>query len=455
LALVVVVNLVVGALPATVTHLDATMEKLYTLEDQTVQLLRSLQEDVTITYLVQAGGEDETVLEYLDRYKAQSNHLTVKQVDPDLNPAYVQGFSETLASGDLIVESARRHKVVAQSSLYRYDENSYYAYLYGMASDYQVDFAGEAELTSALDYVTSENLPHLYQIAGHGEVAIQDTWQTYLQQDNVEVGEVNLLSSGTVPAVCDVLWICNPTSDYTEAEAKAVLDYLYQGGSLILFTDYTESDLPNFASILANYGLARTQGFIVEGDVSHTANQTPYYLLPDIGSHAVTDPLIAARLPILISLPQGIEQTGVQRDSVTVTPLLSTSDAAYSKIGGLSIETWEKEEGDLPGPFDVAVAVEETFAGGQTRILWITTTSVLEDSFSSYTGGADANFVLNALGWTCEHENALTVRTKDFSRQYLSMDSGLALVLAGIVAIVIPLAALVTGLVIWIRRRNK
>ncbi len=455
LAIAVVINLVAGALPASVIHLDTTMEKLYTLDEQTVRLVRGLNEDVTLTYLVQAGSEDETVLEYLDRYEGLSDHLKVRNVDPDMNPSFVQGFTETIGSGDIIVEGSRRHKIIPKSDLYKYDENSYYAYLYGMTSDYQVDFAGESELTSALDYVTSEKLPHLYQITGHGEAAIQETWQNYLRQENVEWDEVNLLSAGKVPENCDVLWICSPTSDYTPEEAEAVKEYLYNGGSLLLFTDYIEAQTPNFSSIMEAYGLSVTDGFIVEGDLSHTANQTPYYLLPDLESHAVTDPLISARLPVMISLPRGIEEKGASRSSVQVTPLLKTSPEAYSKIGGLSIETWEQEPDDIAGPFDVAVAVEETFEGGTTRIVWITTTSVLEDSFSSYTGGADANFVLNALGWVCEHESAVTVRTKDFSRQYLSMNSGTALIFAGIVAIVIPLAALAAGLVIWIRRRRK
>jgi len=454
-ALVVVVNLVMGALPASVTRLDITTAGLYTLDEQTRSLLANLKEDVTITYLATENSADDTILEYLERYQSASSHIKVQQVDPETNPAFVQGYSETLSNGDLIVESTKRTKIVSSSSLYTYNEEDYLAYLYGYTTDVGVQFAGEAELTTALDYVTSETLPILYALTGHGEYSMTDTWKKYLAKDNVEVRELNLLSAGSVPEDCDVLWICAPMSDYTQQEAQAVVDYLYDGGRMMLFTDYVEGGLPNFETILAAYGYTMADGFVVEGDAAHTANQQPYYLLPDITTHTVTEPTIQAAMPLLISMPQGAVQTESVRSSIDAVTLLSSSDASYSKVGGLSIETWEKQEGDLDGPFNLAMAITENYGDVDTRIVWIGTSSILEDNFDSYTGGANSDFVLNALGWMCEHESAITIRTKDFSQQYLTIDSGTALLWAGILSVVLPLAALIAGFVIWLGRRRK
>ena len=50
------------------------------------------------------------------------------------------------------------------------------------------------------------------------------------------------------------LLIDSPSSDISEDEKTALLDYLENGGKAMVFSDYTESTLSNFAAVLENYG---------------------------------------------------------------------------------------------------------------------------------------------------------------------------------------------------------
>ena len=55
-----------------------------------------------------------------------------------------------------------------------------------------------------------------------------------------------------------------------------------------------------------------------------------------------------------------------------MSPLLTTSDEAYSKLAGYGMETYQKEEGDEAGPFALAAAATETLAGGtESHVIWM------------------------------------------------------------------------------------
>lgn len=143
------------------------------------------------------------------------------------------------------------------------------------------------------------------------------------------VAEPSDRRESTGGAAC--LLINAPTSDISETEKDAVIEYLENGGKAMIFSDYTEEGMTNFDAILANYGVQRTEGVVVEGDSQHYA-QMPYYLVPTVNStDAITD-FASKGYYVLMPTAQGIQKTDDVRDTVTIESLLTTSDSAYSKV---------------------------------------------------------------------------------------------------------------------------
>ena len=72
---------------------DATEEKLYSLSDQTQQLLADLDEDVTIRYFDRKLAFEQPDMRgvspkaSLTRYENASSKVTVEYIDPDADPA--------------------------------------------------------------------------------------------------------------------------------------------------------------------------------------------------------------------------------------------------------------------------------------------------------------------------------------------------------------------------------
>lgn len=451
-AVVVAVNLFVGQLPSTVTKIDNTAQKLFTFSEQTTQLLSNLQENVTLTLVAEKGSEDETTQELLARYKALSDKITVNTVDPVVQPKFTAAYtSDKVDSNSVIVESGKRNKVVGNDEIYLYDYSNYYT-----TGNYDVSFAGESALTSAIDYVTSDTLPTIYQLQGHGETALAGDLQTAVEKDNLTVKDLSLLAMEAVPEDCSCLLIYAPTADLSSEEADKILTYLGNGGHMLLLTDYSDTARPNLRKLMNNYGVDMADGIVVEGDMNMCLRDYQHYLLPTVNAHTITQPLIDGKLYALMPIAQGIVKMDTVRSSLNITSLLTTSASAYSKANPSTLKSLDRADGDQSGPFDVGVAITEAgSAQGETRLVWFSTSQFLVDQINQMVGGANQDLFLNSLNWMCERENSISIRAKNLSQEYLTVPSGSASILSALIAVILPLGVLGAGIAVVVKRRKR
>lgn len=138
--------------------------------------------------------------------------------------------------------------------------------------------------------------------------------------------------------------------------------------------------------------------------------------------------------------------------SEAVTALLSTSDKAFSKSAGYDISTYEKEEGDADGPFAAAVSVD---CGNEGQIIWFASSYFLDELYNSYSSGANLDLGMNALSAMIGEREALAIRSKSLSYQYLTINESTASYLKVIMIGVFPLMFLVYGIYVIISRRRK
>lgn len=61
LALLIVLNLLVSALPTNLTQYDISASKLYSVTSNTKVVVNALEQDVTIYWIVQSGEEDAVI----------------------------------------------------------------------------------------------------------------------------------------------------------------------------------------------------------------------------------------------------------------------------------------------------------------------------------------------------------------------------------------------------------
>ena len=451
IVIVLVVNMIVGSLPSKYTEVDVSAQKLYSITDDTKNFLKKLDKDVTIYQVVQSGSEDETIKKLLEKYEEGSDHIKVEQKDPVVNPKFTSEYtSDDVDANSLIVVCGDRSKVVNYSSIYEssIDYNTYQSTTTG--------FDGEGQIDSAISYVTSEDLPVLYTLDGHGEKDLDSTLQEDIQKANIDIKSLNLITEESVPDDAACLLINAPTSDISESEKDAIIDYLENGGKAMIFSDYTTEDLPNFDAVLENYGVQREAGIVFEGDNQHYAMQMPYYLVPTINSTDASSETVSGGYYVLVPYAQGIKKMDDVRDTVTINSILTTSDQAYSKTD-LNSDTLEKEDGDEAGPFDLGVSITETLDDDkETQIVYYSTSNLMESQVNQMVSGGNEKLIIESLKWMTDTEDSATVSipSKSLSVSYLTLTDYDAAFWKICTIGLIPGFFLVVGFAVWMKRRK-
>lgn len=451
LVLAVLLNLLVRAIPAKYTEFDLSEAKMYTLSDSTKTLVEGLEKDVHIYYLCETGSEDAIITKLLDHYAAESGHLSWEQKDPTLYPTFAAKYgAENVSSGSLIVTCGENSTVLDAADLYEYDYTDYYTT--GSAS---VTFGGEKQITSAIYKLTAAGQSHAYYTTNHGEQTLTDTLTDALESQNLSLTALDLLSSG-IPEDCDLLIINDPAQDLASAgslvdEMSLLRSYLSSGGKVLLLTD-SYYNTPNLDALMAEFGLTRTEGLVVEGDANHSMNGYPYYLLPDYTSPTETTALdgVDTSRHVLLQMAQGITLT--ETDNIVSEALLTTSNSAYSKTAGYEMVTADKEDGDLDGPFALAAyARNETT---EAEVIWVNCGNMDNEAVYQTVPG-NVTFLQGCAASLAGQEGTTLVESKALEAAPITISGHTAAVLGLVFVLILPAAVLAVGAVVVLLRRRK
>ncbi|MGI5963888.1 MAG: GldG family protein [Lawsonibacter sp.] len=445
LALLVVINVFVSILPTNLTKYDISASKLYSITSNTKVVVNALEDDVTIYWIVQSGEEDAILENLLGKYESLSDHIHVVKKNPDIYPTFAQQYTdETVQNNSLVVECGDRSRFIGNDDIYLYQANlnSY---------SYDSSFDGEGAITSAIDYVVHEDQPQLYLLEGHGESDLPEEFQEQLEKENIQLNTFSLLTVDTIPEEADCVMIYAPESDISQAEQEMLADYVSGGGKLLVLAGPTEEEeLTNLSGLLADYGVSVQDGIVVEGDRAHYAFQSPLALLPDMASSSITDPLMEDRYFPIFPVAQGL-LVGDTPSGVTVTQLLTTSESSFSKLDGFQMSTFEKEEGDVDGPFAVAVSID---CPNEGQIVYFSSSRLLEELYNAYSSGANMNLTMNALSSLIGESEAMAIRSKSLNYNYLTISDSTSSMLEVVMIGVFPLLYLGVGIFVVLSRRR-
>ena len=444
LAILIAVNVLASVLPSTWTQLDISSAKLYSITSNTKAVVNALEKDVTIYWVVQSDKEDDIIENLLAKYESLSEHIEVVKKNPDVYPTFAQQYtSETVLNNSLIVECGDSSRYISYEDIYLTEAD--------MASySYTTSFDGEGAITSAIDYVVSEDHPKLYMTEGHGEAEVSAVFAEQIEKQNIETVTFTLLNSDTIPEDADVVLIHAPASDISKEEKDMLAEYTKNGGKLMVMAGPAEDGvLTNLYSLLGDYGVKAEEGIVAEGDRNYYAFRQPYILLPDMAEHEITNPLIEGNYYAIMPIAQGLTVTDT---TGSVTQLLTTSETAYSKAAGYAIETYETEEGDVDGPFATAVAVD---CGSGGRMVWFASSNFLDDMYNAYSSGANLDLGMNALSFMIGEREAVAIRSKSLNYSYLTINESAASYLKVMMIGVFPLAFLGYGVYVIVSRRRR
>lgn len=435
---------------------DLTRNSRYTISATSRKVAQELTHDVVI-YAMFSEAQKEAYPEYtklFDNFADQSEHISVQYVDPSTNPQFANKFLGGtvgyISAGSVIVSRSDDSKFRVL------DQYDFYDYSYDSSYNVSLDaFIGEEAVANALLYVDSDISPKVYWLTGHEEDTTSSyaTVVNYLTRENYECADLDATMLATLEKG-DVLVISAPKRDLTSDELKQLGAFVDDGGRLIYLAAQGLS-LPNFEELFEGYGVTLHPNIVYETDTKYWMS-SPVLLVPKLASHDVTSTVRSNNLSVYMPYAQWMEVSAVKNNVLTVTPLMTTSDTSYAKMNAESTVS-TKEDGDMEGPFTLAVAIEQADAYGETENdvrIAVYSTSMFATQLSAYGGNTD--LFLQTVRWMQNEEtNVVSIVGKSLSEDLLSIRTASQAYLAcGIVTIGIPAIVLICGIVVWLRRRH-
>lgn len=437
--------------------IDFSKAKLYDLSQQTEETLKGLEQDVKVKFYspkeIEQSELGEIVVKLLEKYERKSDKITVEYVDMVKNPTATQRFKDdgvTVSQQDIVFEMGDKYKIVKSSELF------------SSSGQNALGVLVEQKFTNALIYLKTDKVPVVYMTTGHQEVEMTLATQQ-LQADNYEVKTVDLMTED-VPVGDTTVIINSPAMDFDAAEIDKLDAYLDKGGNVQVYFDSMQgaTSLPRLESYLSDeWGITRNAVLAVEG------SQNKLVMIQGLGAlcmadivsgHDATNELANSNARIAIPISNTLTLDTDVDPSIKHTTLLELSDTAYAK--NLDAETIEKADGDPEGPFDIVVAATRDVTTDSnetvTGKLIVSGTSVGFDTLLQLSSSfANGDLLQNMNGWMLETKELVSIRPKYLTNDTVTIPAGHVKVWYIVLIAVLPLAILISGLVIWRRRRYR
>ncbi len=447
---IVIVNLIVQQLP---WRFDMSESRLFTLSDQTREILAQLDDDVTIYVLAARRDPQPMVIETIREYENASPRVRIQILDIDENPAFAQRYDTDgtgVRNGSVIVESGEVFRKIPQVDLFsisRRDPNNPQV----MGLDI------ERRITNALIFVGTGYEPVIYELTGRGQRALaQFNLNEYFRSENYQVRSVDLIQTGEIPPDANVVVMTAPRTDISEGEADALRDYLRNGGRALFMVDFRTGggQFPVLNSVLADFGVEFVSGIVLEDDQNRQAFR-PFDIIPEMIQHDIVSPLITGQMNTIIPEAQAVRRTELARRTVTFEPLLRSSSSSRLRVD-LAAETSARLSSDQSGPHTLAAAVWERDEQGRptTKIVVVSSARFLDQVFPYGVIPGNVDFFMNSLAWLRDRGDTASIRPKSLITFPMQLTAMQTLVYSLIVVVIIPVLILAAGFVVWLRRRH-
>lgn len=398
--------------------LDATKNKLHTLSEQSVKVVKDLQKPITFRAFVntQTMGEWKDVF---DRYRYNSDKVKVEFMDVMRDPLAAKNYNVTQLDTILVESDARTARVE------------------GLMNG-PLDAKIEEKLTNAIIQASKGNKKKAYFLAGHGERSITETKagslseiKGIMQEGRFDVAELKLVTSEKIPADAEVIVVAGPKSEFMPYELAALDDFLSRRSGRVLMMLEPDSP-PSLQKWLTTYGIAWTpkKAVLELNELRRSANSNP--VVPFIETYSRTHPITKeARMPTILQLATPVEATPTAPEGMKVEDLFSSSAVSFEvNFQGQRLAVNEKT--DRKGPLHIAYAITGKSKGPlkepelvdpktapkeekaaeipEFRMVVVGDTDFAANGIRSF--GMNSDLFMNMLSWLSSEEDLIAIRPR-------------------------------------------
>lgn len=465
-AVAIVAVLLVNIIASVITdrynlNADMTADQRYEISDDTVKLLKNVDNKLTI-YMLATEQEAESgldiygpsIVSVLKRYPVLSGgKVNVEFIDIDRNPTFTQDYDlGKIEKYSILVKSEAAYKLL-----------TYYDYLYWRAADSYSDPESvgldiEHALASAITYCDTGAKRNAVLLSGKGEEA-GDKLVSFLESNNFNITYMNLATE-ILPEDTDLIIINSPEQDYSASEIDQIDKYLNDDlGKIIVSMGNESAKAANLKMYLKNYGISYQDYSVYDMTNSLTGH-------PESIVCQTTESDMLTRIDetnTMIIMPNSIQltYTDISGTGWTREDLLNTKSTSFIKELDLEriAANVTMEAGDLSGSFGTAtlltrnptVDVENNETAG--KILVLSSGDALNDTYLNSGAYSNWTFMSVLISDFYGGDDLSKFKYKLFGdSELVTLESDRQVILGVLIAI--PVAMLGCGVIVWVRRKN-
>ncbi|OGA26117.1 MAG: ABC transporter [Betaproteobacteria bacterium RIFCSPLOWO2_02_FULL_67_26] len=407
---------------------DLTRSHRNTLSAATLDVLKQMDGPLTVTAYAMARdarGEHthRRIEEFIAPYQRAKPDLTLSLVDPREQPK-AAAQAGVRAPLELVVEFKRRSEHLTE-----FNEKAFANVLMRLAR-------GTERLVLWLD--------------GHGERKLNGTanhdlgeFGRLLESKGFRLSGLNLAIAQDVPGNAAMLVIANPQVDLLPAEVEKIRRHVAGGGNLLWLID--PEPLRGLAPVAEMFGLVLTPGVVVDPNAARLNASPTLAVAAAYGRHAITD-----GFSLVTVFPQARQIGTIESDVWRSRTLVEAAPRGCVKTG--------KPEGgcdrgrDTPGPVAIAMAFERAAGDKQQRVVVVGNGGFLSNTFLGNGGNRDLG--VNIVNWLATDDKLIALQPRTSADSNIDIDQVSLYLIAFLFLFVVPLAFVITGAVIWWRRRR-
>ncbi|MCL2020230.1 MAG: GldG family protein [Oscillospiraceae bacterium] len=459
---------------------DLSERGLYSIEKSTYEYISAL--DDTINFYFCSPEEAFTgrgqvylqVYETARRFAEANKNTNIYFVNRLTDPAFSAKYGGNLTDSDVIIESERtgRYQVVREADyiIFEYflngeqitEQMAFEAASFGLHELLHRDVSAGTEqaFLSAVMRVSDTTPVRVAFSNGFGERGYE-AMAELLSLNGYLIEEIDLLTTAVIDPDLDFLVVFAPTFDLSTSACEAVNNWLDNSGvygkSMLYFPSMELLDAPNTDSLLAQWGMWVEPGFIAQSNPGYSFHTDEFGFTQFIRAtgEAFAEGIIERSLVATYIKPVWISENV---SSLSTTPLLITYDGSWV------FPLVEIEEVDDWFPVDEVLCVaamgrKSRFEGTEhlsSRMIVFGSPAFFVGETLDNEQFTNALLLLNVFGdLSGRSDIAARVMPKSFISANFDITTAQANGIAITFVAVIPLIIIITGLVVFFKRRYR
>ena len=436
-------------------RIDLSFNGILSQSAETKAVIESLDKPVEIYALFRKADERQwlELQELLDKYAAASDKITWKQVDPTVNPVFLDRFStDNLVPSEtnLIVwcEQTNRFRIVGGEDFMGMGYNTETGTM-----EYD-SLTFESAVTGAIAYVVKDRVPKAVILQGHDEYELQylTDFQNLLEANQYEVEYQTLRDNDYTPNPEDLLIFFRPWKDLTDTELTKLTEFAAKGGSFLFVCDYLVpmANMPNYMTLLRSYGFEPLDGVVSADPLDkksyYESNET--YLIPEVCSTDITMDMVGlGRDYLIVPDTRAFAEPEEGDRNLNVSVVLRSAETAIRRIDSTNFAP------SVADGYPLALQARRITTEGYVSRAFIIGCGEVLINRSLYSVTHSQELTVNVMEFLLQNDGTgLNITPKDAARPGLKTES---LSLGSILLIALPLSVLFAAILILGPRKNR